>query len=430
MKEKDTIGKRIGKALTNQIGTVVLILITILIGVSIAGYVLNLEWTGLRGTTDGGPKTLWHWLDLLVIPIVLAAGALWFKRVEVGIAQSVERGRAQETALETYFDRMSDLLLDQDNPLITSESGSPCQEMATTRTFAVLRRLDSKWRNHVFQFLLDARLLGRAKKLADSEEDDTHQTVARESDPIALFQGRNMTKMVLEGAFLNDANLEGAILREANLEGANLKWTNLKQADLRDANLEGADLSEANLGGTNLWKANLEGAKLWKANLEGAFPNYANLKGTDLSEANLKGAYLYGANLEGTDLWKANLKGADLSGANLEGAILQQANLEGATLGEANLEGANLNGANLEGAFLSDANLEGAKLREANLEGADLSGANLEGADLSGANLEGTNLGSQLIEPKDWIRDGEAIFVKPIRKAFTRLMKIIKKYVW
>lgn len=320
MKEKDTIGKRIGKALTNQIGTVVLILITILIGVSIAGYVLNLEWTGLRGTTDGGPKTLWHWLDLLVIPIVLAAGALWFKRVEVGIAQSVERGRAQETALETYFDRMSDLLLDQDNPLITSESGSPCQEMATTRTFAVLRRLDSKWRNHVFQFLLDARLLGRAKKLVDSEEDDTQQTVARESDPIALFQGRNMTKMVLEGAFLNDANLEGAILREANLEGA--------------------------------------------------------------------------------------------------------------TLGEANLEEANLNGANLEGAFLSDANLEGAKLREANLEGADLSEANLEGTDLWKANLKGTNLGSQLIEPKGWIRDGEAIFVKLIRKAFTRLMKIIKKYVW
>ena len=315
MEEKEAIGKRIGKTLTNRIGTVVLILVIILIGVSIAGYVLNLEWTGLRGTTDGGPKTLWHWLDLLVIPIVLAAGALWFKRVEVGIAHSAESERAQESVLETYFDRMSDLLLDQDNPLITSESGAPCQEMATTRTLAVLRRLDSKRRNQVFQFLRDARLLGRAKRQVDSNEHETHITFTRESsDPIAVFQGRNMENMVLEDAYLNGANLEDAYLSGVNLENAELYQANLKRAVLNWANLEGAYLE-----GTNLEDAYLNGA-----NLEDAYLSGANLENAELYQANLKGANLYQANLKGANLYQANLKGAELNGANLEGANLHE----------------------------------------------------------------------------------------------------------
>ena len=318
MKEKEAIGKRIGKALANRIGTIALVLVIVLIGVSIAGYVWDLEWTGLRRTTNDGPKTLWHWLDLLIIPIVLAAGALWFKRVEVGIARTVEIDRAQETALDTYFDRMSELLLDKDNPLIASESGSPCQEMATTRTLAVLRRLDEKRRNQVFQFLRDARLLGRTEVL------DINKTVTRENDPIAVFQDRNMSDMVLEGANLGGANLDGSDLKGTNLKGANLEGANLKGANLFGADLERANLIEANLETAGLQLANLKGANLFEANLESA-----QLKLTILTRA-----ILCKANLESAIMWGADLEAADLLGANLEGANLYGVNLKGAQLGE------------------------------------------------------------------------------------------------
>lgn len=106
-----------------------------------------------------------------------------------------------------------------------------------------------------------------------------------------------------------------------------------------DGSMVGADLGGVLLQDAYLWEANLEGAKLRKANLKGAELAGANLQGVDLEGANLKGANLQSANLQGS-VCGANLKGADLRNAYLKGTDLRGANLEGADLQGANLEGA------------------------------------------------------------------------------------------
>jgi uncharacterized protein YjbI with pentapeptide repeats len=279
MAEKRSIGKHVASLLTERIGLLVLLLVVILIGVSIAGYVCNWGWTGLRGTKDDGPKTLWHWLELLIVPIVLAAGALWFRKIEEEIrlarekrekdaaqqrreaeaksARDIEDQRAQETALQTYLDRMSALLLDKETPLLNSKRRSPFQEMASAWTLTVLRRIDGKRRNQVLQFLRDARLIGVNKIWADSEEAPALETVVDESDPIAVFAGRNMSDMDLSGADLSHADLRGANLNRANLIGADLIRADLRDADLSRAKLSGADLSGADLSGSYLTGADL-----------------------------------------------------------------------------------------------------------------------------------------------------------------------------
>jgi hypothetical protein len=45
-------------------------------------------------------KTLWDFLGLLIIPVVLAMGALWFNRQEKEREQYIAKDRQQEEALQ------------------------------------------------------------------------------------------------------------------------------------------------------------------------------------------------------------------------------------------------------------------------------------------------------------------------------------------
>lgn len=65
MEQKLIIGKPLGKVLSERIGIVILVPVVIIIGLSTAGYVFKLEWTGLVSVLGKEPKILWHWLDLL-----------------------------------------------------------------------------------------------------------------------------------------------------------------------------------------------------------------------------------------------------------------------------------------------------------------------------------------------------------------------------
>jgi len=72
-----------------------------------------------------GGKTLWDWLQLLIVPVVLSlitvAFALWQdtrqQRVENQRAEAereLANQRAQDEALQAYLDQMSGLLLERD----------------------------------------------------------------------------------------------------------------------------------------------------------------------------------------------------------------------------------------------------------------------------------------------------------------------------
>ena len=344
-------------------------------------------------------KTLWDWLELLVIPLVLAVAAYLFNRqereaekreVQRSFQQEHERIRDQqrEAALQSYFDKMSDLIIEKN--LLTARyaaKGSPevaVLHIAQVRTVTTLRQLDVTRQNTLFQFLRDTGL---------------YEFVLVRASMIGID---------LSNVHAFKTNLMGADLRGAKLSWIDLRESDIRTAKLPDANLSRADLRLVNLSQTDLKGANLSGANLRDANLSGADLNDANLSGTDLSGANLSGASLSDANLSGTDLSIANLNGAMMIGADLSGISLIGAKLIRTSLTEANLSGANLSDADLSDAKLSGANLSGAKLCGANLSrtilfDANLSEANLIGADLTDARITPKQL-SQAKSLKDTTR--------------------------
>ena len=376
------------------------------------------DWTGFntRGVPDDTypARTLWDWLSLLLVPVVLAVGGLLFtwsenrqtraiERERVTENQRIERERVQDAVLESYLDQMTDLLLNQNYALRDSAENDEVRSVARARTLTALRGIDGARKATVVQFLYEAQLIGY------SDGADAVATVVQlhKSDISgASLEWANLTGASLEwanltGAKLGGADLTGAKLLGADLTWAKLEWANLTRAVLTRAKLGGAVLTRAKLGGADLTGASLEWANLTGADLTGA-----KLLGADLTWAVLTRAKLGGADLTWAVLREADLTRADLTGADLTRADLTRAKLGGVNLGGAVLEGAKLGGTDLTGADLTRAVLTGARLEWANLSGADLTravleGAKLGGADLSGADLAWANLSGASLEGAD-----------------------------
>jgi hypothetical protein len=130
------------------------------------------DWTGF------GDKTAWNWMELLIVPVVLAVGALLFnlslnaRQLETeerrAAAQiEAEDQRAQEERLQSYLEQMGTLLIDEG--LLDSEEDDEARYLARARTLAVLRRADDSQKRSVVEFLAESGLAGSSAPGNDVE---------------------------------------------------------------------------------------------------------------------------------------------------------------------------------------------------------------------------------------------------------------------
>jgi uncharacterized protein YjbI with pentapeptide repeats len=284
-------------------------------------------------------KTLWDWLELLIVPAAIGLGALWFNSRSRKTDLEITNDRIYEERLQSYLDRMTELLLEKG--LRASQSSDEVRVVAGARTLTTARTLDSQRKGLLLRFLHESDLI-TAERQPESETVATRIIDLKDVDlSEANLIRANLEKADLRGVFLHKADLRRANLHKADLCGAILIRADLRGAFLNEAKLERADLKGANLHGTDLNNAKLSLANLEGANLEGVDLTWADLRAAPLNQANLNRATLYGANLSRAELKGANLKGADLRVADLSEANLEKAKVTTEQLGEArSLEGA------------------------------------------------------------------------------------------
>jgi len=111
--------------------------------------------------TGFADKTVWDWLQLLIVPIVLAVASFGFTLQQDVRQQATEDLRAQETALDAYLDKIGELMLKEAAPLRESEEGDEVNTLARSRTLTVLSRLESDRKARVVQFLYESRLIAK-----------------------------------------------------------------------------------------------------------------------------------------------------------------------------------------------------------------------------------------------------------------------------
>jgi uncharacterized protein YjbI with pentapeptide repeats len=219
------------------------------LSIVICGYLFGWKWTGLP------KRTLWDWLDLLIIPAVLAVGGYLFTRSENRATRAAAEQRAQDEALQAYLGQMGQMLLDKERPLRQSQEGDEERTLARAWTLTVLTRLDADRKGSVVRFLHESGLIAKDRPILDVHEIDLSEAnliwanLSEANLSGAILREANLSVANLSGAILSEANLSEADLSGAILSGTHLIWTNLREANLREANLSGAILREANLSG-------------------------------------------------------------------------------------------------------------------------------------------------------------------------------------
>jgi hypothetical protein len=185
---------------------------------------------GFFNRPRAGGKTIWDWMQLLIIPFILVTVGYFFSNQQAQTSllvsqqqhdadqrQALDQQRA--ILLQTYIDNIQDLLLNHN--LLDSNSTTGVAILARARTLASLQGLDPERKGVLMKFIYEAHLIG-------------HMVASGNPNPIIII--------------LNGADLTRADLSRAELSYADLSFANLSSAFLSRADLSGADLSRATLG--------------------------------------------------------------------------------------------------------------------------------------------------------------------------------------
>lgn len=356
-------------------------------------------WTGFgqyqKPTLMTEPtKTLWDWLQLLIVPIALAALTLWFsiqskrrdeeaadKRADID--KDLSQDRLREAALQTYIGRIAELVANNAVSETDPAGAGEASVLARAYTLSTLRGLDQERRRTLIEFLYELGLIDKRRTMISLAGAD--------------LRGMDLTEKGRSATFLYKSFYDMQKLFHDREAGPTPQLLNLSNINFNGANLTNTKWAMADLAGATLRKADLSGSTLDKVILANA----------DLEEAFMQSVHVYfselqAANLEKTDLSNAQFVESDFSGANLVQSILRRVILRGCTLVGANLSGSILSGADLTDADLSEVDLSNTDVSTFQLEKAkSLAGAIMrDGAKYEGSDVERYLRGSANLRAK------------------------------
>ncbi len=205
------------------------------------------------GTIDWDVSgTLADWFGALgqILIAVIAVYIAWRQYIiskDLTIQQNLltiqQNNITQQQTIDTYFQGVSDLVLDEEGLL---EDWPQERLLAEGRTAAILSSVDAIGKAKIIRFLSRSKLLTPLKR-------DGH--LGR-----AILDGSGGYAVdLVSGVRVIDL---GVMLAGANLSGTDLRWTDLSEANLVRVNLSNCDIVKANLCRSILYEANLSGADL------------------------------------------------------------------------------------------------------------------------------------------------------------------------
>ena len=198
-------------------------------------YQLNWDVLGSTGEVIGAVGQI-----LIAILAVFVAWRQYVISKDLTIQQNTI---TQQQTIDSYFQGISELVLDEDGLL---EDWPQERAIAEGRTAAILSSIDGNGKAKVLRFLSSSRLL------------------------TPIRRDRRLGRAILDGmgGYAEDRAFGvrvidlGVMLAGSDLSGTDLRWTDLTDINLIRANLYRADLVKTNFARTILCEASLVGADL------------------------------------------------------------------------------------------------------------------------------------------------------------------------
>ncbi|MBD1824327.1 pentapeptide repeat-containing protein [Cyanobacteria bacterium FACHB-DQ100] len=178
-----------------------------------------------------------------ILIAILAVYIAWRQYI-ISIELTVQQNTiTQQQTIDTYFQGISDLVLDEEGLL---EDWPQERAIAEGRTAAILSSVDGAGKAKIIRFLSRAKLLSPLKRDARLGRAILNGTGGYAEDRV-------------NGIRVIDL---GIMLAAADLSGTDLRWADLSEANLIRANLANCDLVKTNFARTVLCSASLRGADL------------------------------------------------------------------------------------------------------------------------------------------------------------------------
>jgi uncharacterized protein YjbI with pentapeptide repeats len=227
------------------------LLVAIIGSVKFSGLGDRLSNWGMKINWDAS-GTLAEWFGALgqILIAIIAVYVAWRQYViskDLTIQQNLltvqQNIITQQQTIDSYFQGVSDLVLDEEGLL---EDWPQERSIAEGRTAAILSSVDGSGKAKILRFLSRSKLLTPLKR---------DRRLGR-----AILNGvGGYAEDRIEGVRVIDL---GVMLAGANLAGTDLRWTDLSEANLVRADLTGCDLVKANLSRAILYDATLSNADL------------------------------------------------------------------------------------------------------------------------------------------------------------------------
>jgi hypothetical protein len=329
---------------------IAVLVIAAVVAFTVTAYRREWRWTGLPADPGDGSeahppraaKTLWDWLQLLVVPLVLALGAFALNAAQSDRDRRQEDRRAaqqrmleerraaserasaedrvREDTLRAYIQQMSDLITR--HGVVEAPRygrGAETNALARTLTLVALRRLDGRRKGLVVQFLTEAKLITQNVPWRQTRRglrpDFFLSTQPKVSLVGADLRGAVMPPNlgVVETLVVSRrARNEAATFDGANLQGADFRGRKLVSVSFMGANLRHARFDGATLSGTPFARSCLSGATFVDA--KDAFDVGPDFRGAVGSGIDFSNAALTNAIFVNSVLTKVKLTGASTSG--------------------------------------------------------------------------------------------------------------------
>ena len=204
----------------------------------------NFKWSGFQ------KKSFWDWLQLLIVPLMLALGAFYLSSAADFRDSQIAQERKQQEILTDYFSKMQDLIVETKKIKETSgykESHPKDQEVmllpefsstAQALTLSVLEQLDGKRKGKVITYLAESQLITIT---VDNNKPSTQ--------PEIKLDGANLDDIELgNNGQRNSLNeKEMTIMDKIKIKNANMKRANLSGLQLLDSDISGSNLENATL---------------------------------------------------------------------------------------------------------------------------------------------------------------------------------------
>jgi len=242
------------------------------------------EWTGF-GTYNGVEgetrhKTLWNWLELIIIPVSLGLFIWVFTTFEKDKNKIIEDEKFRDVTLDSFMKVMTELIIQHD---LAGDPSAKSIAIAKARISIALDQLDGARKGQILQFLYESDLI--------------------DNKPKFKLRGANFNYAILDRIILVEAEVRGAYFENTSLRDSNLNGSSFNSCSFKNADLSNSKIEETDLGYTDLTNAKLRNMDLTTIDFEGANLTNADLQGSEITQNQLDNIF----KKEGIKLTKTNI---------------------------------------------------------------------------------------------------------------------------